>query len=89
MQMEWCNQFDSSIRIHQRQRVGGGERQGGDEGRLLNCALIQVLGFSLYSVGEKLNSLSWSDKKSTFKIHTSVLVRLTYSMEFLPSMLQE
>lgn len=44
MQMEWCNQFDSSIRIHQRQRGGrGGER--GREGMREDSSTVLLFRF--------------------------------------------
>lgn len=46
MQMEWCNQFDSSIRIPQKR---GGEREGdgggGHEERLFDLLLCCYVGF--------------------------------------------
>lgn len=44
MQMEWCNQFDSSISIHGSEEGEGGRRRGKT---LRSATLSSYLGFSL------------------------------------------
>lgn len=42
MQMEWCNQFDSSIRIHRREEEGRGREETRED---CHCALMSVSAF--------------------------------------------